>query len=158
MSLVATQPPEDRLDSCGKCSRGHGGFTCAGRPPSSPHAAHSAARPARLLAACSLQRMQRENAPTRFLPVLDCREIFHLCVPAARQRCLFSSRRSAPTLIVAVHLNTIRGSQHVCVICSPAFSCSRRKIPSTVVVSGALVRTRWFFCTSWSLCVLAMLF
>lgn len=35
-----------------------------------------------------------------------------VCFSAAHQRCLFSSRRSAPMLIVAVHL---RGSRHVCV-------------------------------------------
>lgn len=53
------------------------------------------------------------NAPTRFLLILGCCEMFHLCFfSAAHQRCLFSSRRSAPLLIVAVHP---RGSRHVCV-------------------------------------------
>lgn len=84
-SLVAIQPLKIVEDSCGKCSCGHGGFTCAGRPPSSPHTAHSAAHPARLLAGCSLQCMQKEMPPLAsylFWAAVKCFICVFFCSPS----------------------------------------------------------------------------
>lgn len=70
----------------------------------------------RILLGCSQDvhsSVRREKCP-HSLPTYPglLRNVSSVCFAAARQRCLFSPRRSAPMLIVALHL---RGSRHVCV-------------------------------------------